>query len=62
MGFGNDVYLTNVRVNPSSINTYGQSFGVQYYGDGIVYSSASSADSKNMISKERASLVCTDLR
>jgi len=43
----NDVYLTNVRVNPSSINTYGQSFGVQYYGDGIVYSSASSADSKN---------------
>ncbi|MGQ1947148.1 OmpA family protein [Geofilum sp. OHC36d9] len=30
-----------VRVNPSSIMTFGQSFGVQYYKDGIVYSSAS---------------------
>jgi hypothetical protein len=40
----NDEFLTNVRVNPSSINTYGQSFGIQYYGNGVVYSSASPDD------------------
>lgn len=37
----NNEFKTNVRVNPSSINTYGQSFGISYYGDGVVYSSAS---------------------
>lgn len=36
----NDEFLP-VRVNPSKILTFGQSFGVQYYKDGIVYSSAS---------------------
>ncbi|GAO27703.1 tetratricopeptide repeat protein [Geofilum rubicundum] len=41
----NDEFLTNVRVNPSSIETYGQSFGIQYYGGGVVYSSASPDDS-----------------
>ena len=30
-----------VRVNPSKIMTFGQSFGLQFYKDGIVYSSAS---------------------
>ncbi len=40
----NDEFLTNVRVNPSSINTYGQSFGIQYYRDGVIYSSASPDD------------------
>jgi len=40
----NDEFLSNVRVNPSSINTYGQSFGIQYYGNGVVYSSASPDD------------------
>lgn len=30
-----------VRVNPSKIMTFGQSFGLQYYKDGIVYSSSS---------------------
>lgn len=30
-----------VRVNPSKIMTFGQSFGLQFYKDGVVYSSAS---------------------
>ncbi len=36
------------RVNPSPIFTSGQSFGIQYYKDGVVYSSASEEGSKNV--------------
>lgn len=36
----NQMFLP-VRVNPSKIMTFGQSFGLQYYKDGVVYSSAS---------------------
>ncbi len=36
------------RVNPSPIFTSGQSFGIQYYKKGVVYSSASEEGSKNV--------------
>ncbi|MCW3787035.1 OmpA family protein [Plebeiibacterium sediminum] len=36
------------RVNPSPIFTSGQSFGIQYYKNGVVYSSASEEGSKNV--------------
>ncbi len=38
--------LVNYRVNPSSLATFGQSFGIQYYKDGVVYSSAKEGTSK----------------
>ena len=37
----NQTFSTEVYVNPSDLATYGQSFGIQYYKDGVVYSSAS---------------------
>jgi tetratricopeptide (TPR) repeat protein len=37
----NDEFSTEVYVNPSDLATYGQSFGIQYYKDGVVYSSSS---------------------
>ncbi|MDG5800928.1 OmpA family protein [Marinilabiliaceae bacterium ANBcel2] len=40
----NDYFVPGVRVNPSTIMTFGQSFGIQYYHDGVVYSSASEDD------------------
>ncbi|WP_083631146.1 OmpA family protein [Labilibacter marinus] len=37
----------NIRVNPTTIYTGGQSFGIEYYKDGVVYSSVDqSADNK----------------
>lgn len=38
--------LVGYRVNPSSLATFGQSFGIQYYKDGVVYSSAKEGASK----------------
>lgn len=38
--------LVDYRVNPSSLATFGQSFGIQYYKDGVVYSSAKEGDKK----------------
>ncbi len=35
----NGMILDNVRVTPTTIFTSGQSFGIQYYKDGVVYSS-----------------------
>ncbi|WP_026472959.1 OmpA family protein [Alkaliflexus imshenetskii] len=42
----NQAYNPNVTVNPSTVLTFGQSFGIQYYDRGVVYSSASS-DAEN---------------
>lgn len=53
----NDDYLTNVRVNPTAINTYGQSFGIQFYGNGVVYSSASTAASDRAKDKQGLSFL-----
>ena len=43
----NQTFVPNVRVNPSSLLTFGQSFGIQYYDKGVVYSSASEAPSNS---------------
>ena len=37
----NETFSTDYFVNPSDLLTYGQSFGIQYYKDGVVYSSSS---------------------
>ena len=37
----NLIYDPMVLVNPSTLATFGQSFGIQYYDKGVVYSSAS---------------------
>lgn len=37
----NIAFRTEYYVNPSELLTFGQSFGIQYYRDGVVYSSAS---------------------
>ncbi|MCW3804870.1 OmpA family protein [Plebeiibacterium marinum] len=44
------------RVNPSPIFTSGQSFGIQFYKDGVVYSSASESGSKNVDRQGKAFL------
>lgn len=36
----------NYRVNPSSLLTFGQSFGIQYFKNGVVYSSAEEGGKK----------------
>ena len=40
----NDEYNPSFYVNPSTLLTFGQSFGIQYYKDGVVYSSSSGDD------------------
>ncbi len=40
--------LSDFRVTPSTLLTFGQSFGIQYYKDGVVYSSASEASTKKL--------------
>ncbi len=37
----NLIYNPDVNILPAIIPTFGQSFGIQFYGDGVVYSSAS---------------------
>ncbi|PWE00742.1 OmpA family protein [Marinilabilia rubra] len=37
----NDSFVTDFLVNPSELLTFGQSFGIQYYKNGVVYSSSS---------------------
>ncbi|WP_010527399.1 OmpA family protein [Thermophagus xiamenensis] len=37
----NDEFNPNYYVNPSTLLTFGQSFGIQYYKNGVVYSSSS---------------------
>lgn len=36
----NNNTFVDYRINPSSLSTFGQSFGIQYYKNGVVYSSA----------------------
>jgi outer membrane protein OmpA-like peptidoglycan-associated protein/tetratricopeptide (TPR) repeat protein len=36
----NEILVPNVLVNPSTMVSFGQSFGIQYYRNGVVYSSA----------------------
>jgi len=38
----------DIRVTPSTLLTFGQSFGIQYYKDGVVYSSASEVNAKKL--------------
>ncbi len=40
--------LLDIRVTPSTLLTFGQSFGIQYYKDGVVYSSASETNTKKL--------------
>lgn len=40
--------LAEYIVNPTTLFTFGQSFGIQYYRDGVVYSSASQAEGKKV--------------
>ena len=42
-----------VRVNPSTLLTFGQSFGIQYYDKGVVYSSASEDPAPKKSKKEQ---------
>ncbi len=44
----NSQMSNNVRVNPSTLLTFGQSFGIQYYKAGVVYSSASEVSTKKL--------------
>jgi outer membrane protein OmpA-like peptidoglycan-associated protein len=43
----NDIFV-DYRVNPTTIFTFGQSFGIQFYKDGVVYSSSSGDNDKNV--------------
>ena len=38
----------DIRVTPSTLLTFGQSFGIQYYKNGVVYSSASEENTKKL--------------
>ena len=40
----NQTFNPNVIVNPSTVLTFGQSFGIQYYDRGVVYSSVAEGD------------------
>ncbi len=56
--------LSNYRVTPSTLLTFGQSFGIQYYKDGVVYSSASEVNSKKLdkTGKEFLNLFYSELK
>ncbi len=47
----NNVFL-DYRVNPSNIFTFGQSFGIQFYKGGVVYSSSSSDEGSKKVDKQ----------
>jgi outer membrane protein OmpA-like peptidoglycan-associated protein/tetratricopeptide (TPR) repeat protein len=49
----NDTFNPLVLVNPSTILTFGQSFGIQYYDKGVVYSSAAQDDEDAKKSKKK---------
>jgi outer membrane protein OmpA-like peptidoglycan-associated protein len=55
----------NVLVNPSTILTFGQSFGIQYFEKGVVYSSASPEEEgkkKDRLGRNFLSLYFSDLK
>ncbi len=47
----NSTFSTDFRVNPSELSTYGQSFGIQYYKNGVVFSS-SSGENSDMVDRQ----------
>ncbi|TLX78278.1 flagellar motor protein MotB [Labilibacter sediminis] len=49
--------LVDYRVNPTTIFTFGQSFGIQYYKEGVVYSSSSNDDSQRKVDKQGKSFL-----
>jgi outer membrane protein OmpA-like peptidoglycan-associated protein/tetratricopeptide (TPR) repeat protein len=49
--------LTNVLANPTSLLTFGQSFGVQYYKNSVVYSSADESKSNKNVDKQGMSFL-----
>ncbi|MFT3738956.1 MAG: OmpA family protein [Breznakibacter sp.] len=53
----NEIYMPGVVVNPSTLETYGQSFGVQYYKNGLVYSSALESKSGKNLDKQGLSFL-----
>ncbi len=53
----NQTVNLSIRVNPTTIFTSGQSFGIEYYKDGVVYSSTSQdEDNKNVDKQGKAFL------
>jgi len=59
----NRVFQTEFLVNPSDLLTYGQSFGIQYYKDGVVYSSSSGeSDEVDRYGKEFLNLYYSRLK
>lgn len=53
----NNSEYADYRVNPTTVLTFGQSFGIQYYKDGVVYSSSSSDGSKKKVDKQGKSFL-----
>ena len=49
--------LKPYRVNPSTIGTFGQSFGIAYYKNGVVYSSANEDKSSKDVDKQGRSFL-----
>ena len=44
----NSQLRNDIRVTPSTLLTFGQSFGIQYYKNGVVYSSAAEVNTKKL--------------
>lgn len=49
--------FTNVVANPTSLLTFGQSFGIQYYKNGVVYSSADESKNNKNVDKQGKSFL-----
>ncbi|MFW6389377.1 MAG: OmpA family protein, partial [Marinilabiliaceae bacterium] len=59
----NRSFQTDYRANPSDLLTYGQSFGIQFYKDGVVYSSSSGeSDEVDRYGKEFLNLYYSRLK
>ncbi|TCO09343.1 OmpA family protein [Natronoflexus pectinivorans] len=57
----NPIFDQDINVLPSLIPTFGQSFGIQYFGDGVVYSSASPEDEGQRGRRDRTGRSMLDL-
>lgn len=53
----NEMYVPGVVVNPSTLETFGQSFGVQFYKNGLVYSSALQTKTGKNVDKQGMSFL-----
>ncbi|NPA36130.1 MAG: OmpA family protein [Chlorobi bacterium] len=60
----NSQLRNDIRVTPSTLLTFGQSFGIQYYKNGVVYSSASEVNTKKLdkTGKEFLNLYFSELK